>query len=198
MAVILLVCSSTLAFAQGATVINPANDTVRAKLGRIKIVDGAEMITSSDIVENIAASPEFSTLLNAIEAAGLTETFKSKGPITMFAPTNEAFDKLPVGELDTLLKPQHKLDLSYILTYHAVAGKLTAHDLLKKINAGNGQATLTTISGSQLTAKLDENRNIVLIDENGGQSIVSKFDIKQSNGILHVITAVLMPKIKSM
>lgn len=192
----LLVFASALAFSQGATVINPVNDTVRAKWGRIKIVEGAEMTSTDDLVENIAKSDEYTILLKAIEQAGLVETFKSKGPITLFAPTNQAFDKLPASELDTLLSPTHKLDLSYLLTYHAVAGKLTAHDIAKKINAGNGEATLTTIAGSKLTAKIDSNRNIVLIDENGGESIIKKFDIRQRNGLLDVVTGVLMPEMK--
>jgi len=169
---------------------------VKAKWGKIKIVDGTKMISSNDIIENIAKSKEYTTLVSVIEDAGLTETFKSKGPITVFAPTNKAFEKLPAGELDTLLKPAHKLDLSYLLTYHAVAGRLTARDIARKINANNGQATFVTIAGSKLTAKIDQNRNIVLIDENGGESVISKFDIPQSNGLLHIVTSVLVPKTK--
>jgi uncharacterized surface protein with fasciclin (FAS1) repeats len=184
-------------FAQTTVVVNPVNDTVKAKWGKIKIVDGTKMISSNDIIENITQSKEYTTLVAAIEDAGLTDTFKSKGPITIFAPTNQAFDKLPAGELDSLLKPNHKLDLSYMLTYHAIAGRLTARDIARKINSNNGEATFITIAGSKITAKIDSNRNIVLIDENGGESIISKFDIQQSNGMLHVVNSVLVPKTKA-
>jgi len=197
MGVILLVLNSVVVFSQTTTVVNPVNDTVKAKWGKIKIVDGTKMISSNDIIENIAQSQEYTTLVTVIEDAGLTETFKSKGPITVFAPTNKAFEKLPAGALDTLLKPNHKDDLSYLLTYHAIAGRLTARDIARKINANNGEATFTTLAGTKLTAKIDKNRNIVLIDENGGESIISKFDIQQSNGILHIVTSVLVPKPKA-
>ena len=197
MGVIILVLNTAFVFAQTTTVVNPVNDTVKAKWGKIKIVDGTKMLSSNDIIENIAQSQEYSTLVSVIEDAGLTETFKSKGPITVFAPTNLAFEKLAAGELDTLLKPNHKFDLSYLLTSHAIAGRLTARDIARKINANNGEATFTTIAGSKLTAKIDENRNIVLVDDNGGESIISKFDIPQSNGILHIVTAVLVPKPKA-
>lgn len=197
MGVILLVLNSAVVFSQTTTLTNPVNDTVKAKWGKIKIVDGTKMISSNDIIENMTQSQEYTTLVSVIEDAGLTETFKSKGPITVFAPTNKAFEKLPAGELDTLLKPNHKDDLSYLITYHAIAGRVTAHDIERKINANNGEATFTTLAGTKLTAKIDENRNIVLIDENGGQSIISKFDIQQSNGILHIVTSVLVPKTKA-
>jgi len=191
---ILLLLSGSVLLAQSNTTDSPVIDSVKSKWGKVKIVDGAEMTSSNDIVENIAQSKEYTTLVSVIEDAGLTETFKSKGPITVFAPTNQAFDKLPAGQLDTLLKPNHKLDLSYLLTYHAIAGRLTARDIARKINANNGEAVFTTIAGSRLTAKIDVNRNIVLVDENGNESIISKFDIPQSNGILHIVTSVLVPK----
>ena len=194
---LLLVLNGSFLFAQKTTVVNPVIDTVKAKWGKIKIVDGTAMISSNDIIENMTLSKEYTILVNAINQADLTETFKSKGPITVFAPTNQAFDKLPAGELDTLLKPGHKLDLNYLLTYHAIAGRVTARDIAKKINANNGQATYTTIAGSKLTAKIDTNRNIILVDENGGESIISKFDIQQSNGLLHIVNSVLVPKTKS-
>ncbi|HEY8927690.1 MAG TPA: fasciclin domain-containing protein [Mucilaginibacter sp.] len=178
---------------QGRVVI----DSVKAKWGKVKNVNGTAMISSNNIVENIALSKEYSTLVTAIEDAGLTETFKSKGPITFFAPTNQAFDKLPAGQLDTLLKPNHKLDLNYLITSHAIVGKLSVHDIQRKINSNNGEATFRTIAGTTITAKIDTNRNIVLIDENGGQSILSKFDIQQSNGMLHIVNSVLVPKTKN-
>lgn len=194
---ILLFLSTTLLFAQKTVVVNPVIDSIKAKWGKIKIVDGAEMISSNDIIENIGQSKEYTTFVTVIEDAGLTETFKSKGPITVFAPTNQAFEKLPAGELDTLLKPDHKLDLNYLITSHAIAGKVTAKDIAKKINSNNGQATFTTIAGSKLIAKIDANRNIVLVDENGGECVISRFNIQQSNGILYVVNSVLIPKPKA-
>src|ERR1700676_925214 len=142
---VLFVLNCSPLIAQKTAVVNPVIDTVKAKWGKIKIIDGAAMTSSNDIIENMTLSKEYTTLINVIEAAGLTETFKSKGPITVFAPTNQAFDKLPAGELDTLLKPGHKLDLNYLLTYHAIAGRLSARDIERKINSNNGQATFTTI-----------------------------------------------------
>ncbi|MDF2433945.1 MAG: hypothetical protein JWP44_3576 [Mucilaginibacter sp.] len=192
-----LIFNGTILFAQKTVGTNAVNDTVRAKWGKTKIVDGAAMVSSNDVVENITLSKEYTVFVKAIENAGLTDTFKSKGPITVFAPTDMAFEKLPAGQLDTLLKPEHKLDLSMIITYHAIAGRVTAKDIAKKINSGNGLATFTTIAGSKITAKIDENRNIVLIDENGGECIISKFDVQQSNGMLHVVNAVLIPKTRA-
>src|SRR5476651_1397784 len=161
----LLVLNGAVLFAQKTVTVNPVIDTVKAKWGKIKIVDGVAMISSNDVVENITLSKEYSVLVTAIQNAGLTDTFKSKGPITIFAPTNQAFEKLPAGQLDSLLKPNHKLDLSYLITYHAIAGRVTARDIQRKINSNNGEATYTTIAGSKLTAKIDSNRNIVLVDE---------------------------------
>jgi uncharacterized surface protein with fasciclin (FAS1) repeats len=197
MVLVVLVLNGFFLYAQKTTVVNPVIDTVKAKWGKVKIVDGTAMVSSNDIIENMALSKEYTVLINAIEEAGLTETFKSKGPITIFAPTNQAFDKLPSGQLDSLLKPSHKLDLNYLLTYHAIAGRLSARDIARKINSNNGQATFTTIAGSKLTAKIDTNRNIVLVDENGGESVISKFDIQQSNGLIHIVNAVLVPKAKA-
>jgi uncharacterized surface protein with fasciclin (FAS1) repeats len=194
---VLLVLNCSILFAQNTATANPVLDTVKAKWGKIKIVDGTAMISSNDFIENMVLSKEYTVLITAIEQAGLTETFKSKGPITVFAPTNKAFDKLPAGTLDTLLKPNHKLDLNYLLTYHAIAGRVSVKDIARKINSNNGQATYTTIAGSKLIAKIDANRNIVLIDENGGECIISKFDIQQSNGMLHIVNSVLIPKTKA-
>ncbi len=155
------------------------------------------MVSSNDIIENMTLSHEYSVLVTAIEDAGLTQTFKSKGPITLFAPTNQAFDKLPAGELDTLLKPSHKLDLNYLITNHAIVGRLSVKDIQRKISSSKGEATFRTIAGTTITARIDTNRNIVLTDENGGQSIISKFDIQQSNGMLHIVNSVLIPKTKN-
>jgi uncharacterized surface protein with fasciclin (FAS1) repeats len=194
---LLCLANTSLLIAQKTVAVNPVLDTVKAKWGKVKIVNGVAMLSSNDFIENMSQAKEYSILVNAIENAGLTLTFKSKGPLTFFAPTNEAFAKLSAGQLDSLLKPGHKFDLSYLLTYHAVAGRITARDIQRKINLNNGQATYTTVAGSTLTAKIDSNRNIVLIDENGGESVISKFNIPQSNGLLHVVNSVLVPKIKA-
>jgi uncharacterized surface protein with fasciclin (FAS1) repeats len=195
--IVLITVSCQSLFAQNASVAHPVVDSVKEKWGKVKNVNGTAMSSSNNIIENINLSNEYSTLVKAIEDAGLTETFKSKGPITLFAPTNQAFEKLPAGELDTLLKPSHKLDLNYLITSHAVVGRLSVKDIQKKINSNKGEATFRTIAGTVLTAKIDANRNIVLIDDNGGQSVISKFDIQQSNGMLHVVNSVLVPKTKN-
>jgi uncharacterized surface protein with fasciclin (FAS1) repeats len=192
-----LMFSSFLLFGQKTVVVTPVIDSIKAKWGKTKIVDGTPMKSSNDFIENMASSKDYTILIKAIENAGLTQTFKSKGPITVFAPTNQAFGKLPAGKLDSLLKPDHKFDLSYLITYHAIAGRITAKDIEKKVNSNNGEATFTTIAGSKLTAKIDTNRNIILVDENGGESVISKFDIKQSNGLMHIVNSVLVPKIKA-
>jgi uncharacterized surface protein with fasciclin (FAS1) repeats len=194
---IFLVLSGYLSFAQKTVINTPTIDSIKAKWGKTKIVNGTPMKSSNDLMENMAASKDYTTLVNAIEDAGLTLTFKSKGPITVFAPNNKAFDKLPAGELDSLLRPGRKFDLSYLIAYHAIAGRVTSRDIQKKINSNNGQAIFTTLAGSKLIAKIDTNRNIILIDENGGESIVSKLDIQQSNGLMHIVNSVLVPKIKA-
>jgi uncharacterized surface protein with fasciclin (FAS1) repeats len=157
---VLLVINGSFLFAQ-TVVVNPVIDSIRPKWGKIKMVDGTAMISSNDVIENMALSKEYTILISAIEEAGLTQTFKSKGPITVFAPTNQAFNKLPAGQLDTLLKPGHRFDLNYLLTYHAIAGRLTARDIARKINSNNGEATFTTIAGSKLTAKIDTSKAMV-------------------------------------
>jgi uncharacterized surface protein with fasciclin (FAS1) repeats len=194
---VVFVFSGFLLFGQKTVVVTPVIDSIKAKWGKTKIVDGTPMKSSNDFIENMTSSKDYTILIKAIENAGLTQTFKSKGPITVFAPTNQAFGKLPAGKLDSLLKPDHKLDLSYLITYHAIAGRITAKDIEKKVNSNNGEATFTTIAGGRLTAKIDTNRNIILVDENGGESVISKFDIKQSNGLMHIVNSVLVPKIKA-
>ena len=145
-----------------------------------------------NIVAAASASPDFKTLVTAIKAAKLTDTLASKGPFTVFAPTNDAFAKLPAGTVETFLKPENRDQLAKVLTYHVVAGKFTAAAILQAINAGGGQATLTTVEGSKLTAKLD-GQNVVLVDENNRTSVVTKTDLIQSNGVIHVIDTVVLP-----
>ncbi len=147
----------------------------------------------TDIVDVAAGSKDHSTLVAAVKAAGLVETLKGAGPFTVFAPTNEAFAKLPAGTVETLLKPENKAKLGGILTYHVVAGNLNAAAVLAAIKSGNGSVTLTTVAGGKLTAAL-ENGKVVLTDENGGKSTVTATDLKASNGVIHVIDTVLLPK----
>lgn len=171
-------------------------DSSVIKPGKIKNVEGASMSSSNNIVVNISSASNFSVLANVIQVAGLTDTFNSGNPITIFAPDNKAFEKLPVGKLDSLLLPAHKTELTNLLLYHAISVKITSKDIERQIKAGNGQATFTTLSGGILTARINENRNIVLTDDSGTQSVISVLDVQQSNGILFVITSVLMPRAK--
>jgi uncharacterized surface protein with fasciclin (FAS1) repeats len=156
------------------------------------MVGGAPMYTSKNIVENAMNSKDHTTLVAAVRAAGLVQTLESKGPFTVFAPTNEAFDKLPEGTVATLVKPENKEKLTGILTYHVVAGKVTAQKLAEKIKAGGGKAELKTVNGETLTAKMDGD-SVELVDEKGGTSKVTIADVMQSNGVIHVIDTVLMP-----
>lgn len=137
-------------------------------------------------------SADHTTLVAAVKAAGLVDTLQSAGPFTVFAPTNAAFSKLPAGTVETLLKPENKGTLSKVLTYHVVAGKLSSADLKKKIKEGNGKAMLQTVAGGTLTAMM-EGKNIVLQDEKGGKSHVSQANVFQSNGVIHVVDAVVLP-----
>jgi len=157
-----------------------------------KMVGGAAMYPTKNIVENAVNSKDHTTLVAAVKAAGLVETLQSAGPFTVFAPTNEAFNKLPAGTVETLTKPENKATLTKILTYHVVAGKVSAAELMAKIKAGGGKAELNTVSGGVLTAMAD-GKKIYLVDEKGGKSWVTIADVNQSNGVIHVVNTVLMP-----
>jgi uncharacterized surface protein with fasciclin (FAS1) repeats len=146
----------------------------------------------SDIVDVAAGSKDHTTLVAALKAAGLVETLKGAGPFTVFAPTNEAFAKLPAGTVDNLLKPESKAQLTGILTYHVVAGNLDAAAIMAAIKKGGGKVTLTTVAGGKLTAVI-ENGKVVLTDDAGGKSTVTATDLKASNGVIHVIDTVLLP-----
>ncbi|MGA9528851.1 MAG: fasciclin domain-containing protein [Terriglobales bacterium] len=156
------------------------------------MVGGHEMYPSKNIVENAMNSADHTTLVAAVKAAGLVETLEAPGPFTVFAPTNEAFAKLPAGTVDTLLMPQNKAMLTKILTYHVVAGRLDAQDLMKQIKEGHGKAELTTVEGGKLWA-MQEGKSIVLKDEKGDTAKVTIPNVYQSNGVIHVIDTVLMP-----
>lgn len=161
-------------------------------VGKNPVVGGKEMFPQKNIVENAVNSADHTTLVAAVKAAGLVDTLQSAGPFTVFAPTNAAFSKLPAGTVETLLKPENKGTLSKVLTYHVVAGKLSSADLKKKIKEGNGKAMLQTVAGGTLTAMM-EGKNIVLQDEKGGKSHVSQANVFQSNGVIHVVDAVVLP-----
>ncbi|HWW38153.1 fasciclin domain-containing protein [Pedobacter sp.] len=156
------------------------------------MVGGAAMYSTKDIVDNAVNSKDHTTLVAAVKAAGLVETLKGPGPFTVFAPTNEAFDKLPEGTVATLVKPENKGMLTKILTYHVVAGKMDSKMIAKAIKEGNGKAELTTVEGGKLWAWM-EGKKLMLKDEKGGTSMVTITDVYQKNGVIHVVDTVLMP-----
>lgn len=145
------------------------------------------------IVETAVSNEAFSTLVAAVKAADLVGVLSSEGPFTVFAPTNDAFAKLPAGTVEYLIKPENKAKLSAVLTYHVVEGKLMAADVVKAITDGGGKATITTVQGSVLTATLEGN-NVILTDANGQKAVITAVDINNSNGVIHVIDAVVLPK----
>ncbi|MBA3243270.1 MAG: fasciclin domain-containing protein [Acidobacteria bacterium] len=155
-------------------------------------VGGAAMYKNKNIVENALNSPIHTTLVAAVKAAGLVDTLMGKGPFTVFAPTNSAFDKLPAGTVETLVKPENKEMLTKILTYHVVAGKMDAKKIMSAIKKGGGSAMLTTVSGDTLTATMS-GKMLILRDEKGGTSTVTTANVYQKNGVIHVIDTVLMP-----
>jgi uncharacterized surface protein with fasciclin (FAS1) repeats len=168
--------------------------TVTSALAGMKnpMVGGQEMYPTKNLIENAVNSADHTTLVAAVKAAGLVETLAGPGPFTVFAPTNEAFSKLPAGTVDTLLKPENKDTLTKVLTYHVVAGRLSASDLRKQIKAGNGTAQLTTVEGGKLWASL-QGESIMLKDEKGGTALVTIPNVFQSNGVIHVIDRVVLP-----
>jgi len=180
----------TLGVAFGTTAVS-------AQMGNMKsdgnpMVGGAAMYKTKNIVENAVNSKDHTTLVAAVKAAGLVDTLASAGPFTVFAPVNSAFDKLPAGTVDTLLKPENMGMLKGILTYHVVAGKMDSKAIAKAIKKGNGKAQFTTVAGGKLWASMD-GKTLWLTDEKGGKSRVTIADVKQSNGVIHVVDTVLMP-----
>ncbi|GAC1598654.1 MAG: fasciclin domain-containing protein [Myxococcales bacterium] len=158
-----------------------------------KMVGGAAMYPSKDIVDNAANSKDHTTLVAAVKAAGLVETLKSPGPFTVFAPTNAAFSALPAGTVDTLLKPENKAALTKVLTYHVVPGRVDATALAAQIRAGGGRAMLPPVSGGLLVASTS-GQDVVITDERGGSATVTIADVYQSNGVIHVIDKVMLPQ----
>lgn len=155
-------------------------------------VGGAAMYPTKNIVQNAVNSQDHTTLVAAVKAAGLVDTLQGPGPFTVFAPVNAAFDKLPAGTVDTLLKPENKDQLVKVLTYHVVAGKISSAELVKMIKKGHGKAELKTVEGGTLTASLEDGK-VMLTDEKGGMATVTIADVYQSNGAIHVIDSVLLP-----
>jgi uncharacterized surface protein with fasciclin (FAS1) repeats len=158
-----------------------------------KMVGGAAMYPSKNIVENAVNSKDHTTLVTAVKAAGLVEVLQSEGPFTVFAPTNAAFDKLPEGTVATLVKPENKEQLQTILKYHVVSGKWNAKAIAKLIKKGDGKAMIKTVSGGTLTAWTKGN-DVYVTDENGNSAKVTIADVNQSNGVIHVVDTVLLPK----
>jgi uncharacterized surface protein with fasciclin (FAS1) repeats len=157
------------------------------------MVGGQEMFPTKNIIENAVHSADHTTLVAAVKAAGLVETLEGPGPFTVFAPTNEAFDKLPAGTVDGLVKAENKAMLTKILTYHVVAGRLSSRDLIRMTNDGNRTAELTTVEGGKLWVSLHDGKHIALKDEKGDTAMMTIADVFQSNGVIHVIDTVLMP-----
>jgi len=169
-----------------------AAQSMNGKKNNNPMVGGAPMYRNKDIVDNAVNSKDHTTLVAAVKAAGLVETLKGKGPFTVFAPTNAAFEKLPAGTVDTLVMPENKAMLTGILTYHVVAGKMDSKAIAKAIKKGGGTATLKTVNGGTLMAKMD-GKALVLTDAKGGTSTVTIANVYQSNGVIHVIDTVVMP-----
>ena len=185
----------TLGVAFGTAVVSAQDKMMDDKMSKDgnPMVGGAAMFKTKNIIENAVNSKDHTTLVAAVKAAGLVETLSGAGPFTVFAPVNSAFDKLPAGTVEMVLKPENKTTLTKILTYHVVAGNMDSKSIAKAIKAGNGKAELKTVAGGKLWASMEGNI-LILTDEMGGKSMVTIADVKQSNGVIHVVDTVLMPK----
>ncbi|TDQ32437.1 fasciclin domain-containing protein [Zeaxanthinibacter enoshimensis] len=167
-------------------------DNMSMKQETTKMVGGAAMYPSKDIIANAVNSKDHTTLVAAVKAAGLVETLQGSGPFTVFAPSNKAFDKLPEGTVATLLEPENKEKLRGVLTYHVLAGKYSAADIVSAIEKGMGKAEFTTVNGAKLSAML-KGKNVMLMDANGNNAKVTIADVNQSNGVIHVVDTVVLP-----
>jgi uncharacterized surface protein with fasciclin (FAS1) repeats len=177
-----------------ALVLSAAILVANVALAADVMVGGQAMMPTRDIVDNAVNSADHTTLVAAVKAAGLVETLKGKGPFTVFAPTNAAFNKLPPGTVDTLVKPENKATLTKILTYHVVPGKYDFKALEQAIKKDGGKAQLATASGGKLSFAMNGMHNIVVMDDSGNTANISTYDVAQSNGVINVIDTVLMPK----
>jgi uncharacterized surface protein with fasciclin (FAS1) repeats len=194
-----LVAAATVAHADGYgrgfpdnNAFLPAATMTMGAAASTKMVGGAAMYPTRDIIDNAVHSRDHTTLVAAVKAAGLVDTLKTAGPFTVFAPTNMAFGALPAGTVDTLLKPENKATLAQVLTYHVVPGRVDAAALGEQIRAGGGKAMLKTVSGGMLTATMRGN-DVVLVDAKGNMAVVTTADVYQSNGVIHVVDKVLLP-----
>ncbi|WNO53054.1 fasciclin domain-containing protein [Stakelama saccharophila] len=185
--------SSTTSATAGAR--TPAPAPTPTPTPQAVTVGGAEMLPTATIVENASKASNLTTLVAALKAAGLAQTLSGPGPYTVFAPNNEAFNALPPGTVDTLMKPENKTALTKILNYHVVPGTIDADTLKQKVEAGGGTATLTTVQGDPLTATVGPNGNIKLTSEAGSTAYVGTADVAQANGIIHVVNGVLIPNL---
>ena len=185
-----LLGASALAAALSFSAI--ATPTLAEKMEKTVMVGGAEMFPSKNIVQNASHSKDHTTLVAAVKAAGLVDTLSGKGPFTVFAPTNEAFEKLPKDTVPTRLKPENKDKLAGILTYHVVAGKMSAADLAAKAKENGGKVELKTVAGGTITV-MGEGGGWVVVDAKGGKAKITIADVNQSNGVIHVIDSVAMP-----
>ena len=202
----LLIVASVLALAACSrgkgdieTASSPATDAASGRdapgpVSANPAVGGAQMLANRTIVDNASAAPNLTTLVTAVKAADLVPTLSSPGPFTVFAPNNDAFGRLAPGMVDTLLKPENKASLVKVLTYHVVPGTITAEQLKERIMAGGGTATLTSVEGDPITATM-VGAIIALTDVNGNKSYVETADVRQSNGIVHVVNGVIVPKL---
>ncbi|WP_395942457.1 fasciclin domain-containing protein [Brevundimonas sp.] len=175
------------------TAMAPASGAAMAPMAPDPMVGGASMSPKDTIVANASKASNLTTLVSAVTAAGLVETLQGPGPFTVFAPDNAAFDKIPAATRTSLMQPAMKADLSKILTYHVVSGRLTAADIAAQAQANGGTATLKTVQGEDLKVSAGPNDTWVITDAKGGKSTITQADVGQSNGVVHVVDTVLMP-----
>jgi uncharacterized surface protein with fasciclin (FAS1) repeats len=185
--------AAAAAFALSGAAIMPASAQDKMMAEKTVNVGGAPMYPSKNIIQNAVNSKDHTTLVAAVKAAGLVDTLQGPGPFTVFAPTNAAFGKLPAGTVETLVKPENKATLTKILTYHVVPGRMTAVNLMRAVKDGGGSAKLKTVEGEELIVKQDSPGKLWITDAKGNTSMVTIADVLQSNGVIHVIDAVLLP-----
>ncbi|WP_432764407.1 fasciclin domain-containing protein [Kaistella chaponensis] len=188
----LKITTAALALTMTLAIGNTANAQKMAKKEKTVMVGGAPMYPSKNIVENAVNSKDHTTLVAAVKAAGLVETLQSKGPFTVFAPTNAAFEKLPAGTVETLVMPENKETLTKILTYHVVPGRISSKDLMAWIKKNGGKYMAKTVQGEELTFWM-KGMNLYVKDTKGNSAKITTADVNQSNGVIHVIDTVLMP-----
>lgn len=174
--------------------VTQVNGQMRSKSDNTVIVGGETMYPLKNIIENAVNSKDHTTLVAAVKAAGLVETLQGKGPFTVFAPVNNAFEDLPAGTVENLLKPENKSTLGSVLTYHVIPGKVTYDDLITAIKKGKGNSSMKTVQGQELTFMMNGMHNINVKDATGSIANITTYDVMQSNGVIHVLDKVVMPK----